>query len=191
MSAIRADITDNVKNGGVALELGTSEGKFTEQLILKNKFLHVYTVDSWDNLYCPIYKDIIHDEQEYKKALTRLDIYKSFCSIFGTSFDSALSIFPDQYFDFIYIDGDPTTGENFGKTLQDWLPKIKKDGVMAGSNCSKEYQNLLEYLSVFAKNNNFNLRMHDFTDKDDVYSKHPSWYIQLNESTFEFPHVNN
>ena len=188
---IRADIADHVKNNtnAVALELGTSEGKFTEQLVLKDKFVHVYSIDSWENVQCPLVQNVVHDETEYKKALTRLDIHKERCSIFRLTFENAVNLFPNQYFDFIYIDGNPTNGENYGKTLEDWLPKIKSDGILAGSSCSKDFPLLVEHLETFSKKYNYQVQAHDFEDKDDEYSKYPSWYIQLGDSTFEFPQV--
>lgn len=186
---LRSDIIEHVSNSSVAIELGTAEGKFTEQLILKNKFLHVYSIDNWDNYTCPIVENVIHDECEYKRALTRLDIYKERCSIFKLPFESAVKLFPDEYFDFVYIDGDPIHGENFGKTFDEWLPKVKNDGVIAGSNCSKDFPILLESLGTFSKKNNFQIHIHDFDDKDDEYCKYPSWFIKLNETAFEFPKI--
>lgn len=188
---IRSDIADHVKNNSnaIALELGTGEGKFTEHLVLKDKFVHVYSIDSWENLQCPLVQNVIHDDTEYKKTLTRLDIHKEKCSVFRLTFENSINLFPDQYFDFIYIDGNPINGENYGKTFEDWLPKLKKDGILAGSNCSKDFPLLVEHLESFSKKHNYQVHVHDFEDKDDEYSKYPSWYIQLDDSTFEFPQV--
>lgn len=193
---IKADILDHVKPNSIGVELGVAEGKFTEQLILKNKLLHVYSIDSWDNLRCSIDPNVVHNEEEYKKTLTRLDIYKDRNSILRMTFESASTLFPDEYFDFVFIDGDPTTGENKGNTIEKWIPKVKKDGVIAGSNYHLDYPKLKEFLDNFVKQHKYTLHIHDFGDKDDLYSKYPCWFIKLDEvvvtsqtdsTEFEFP----
>jgi len=52
----------------------------------------------------------------------------------GYSFD-AVKEFPDEYFDFIYIDADHTY-EGCSRDIKDWWPKVKKGGVF----CGHDYQ---------------------------------------------------
>jgi len=181
MSIIRSDITAKVPINTIALELGVGEGNFTEQLILQHKFLHVYSIDSWDNRKCAFDENLKHDEEEYKKALTRLDIYKDRNSIMRMPFESAVDIFPDGYFDFIHIDGDPLTGENEGKTLELWLPKVKENGIISGNNYHSAYPQMVSAVDTFVKNHNFIMHIHDYADKDEKHSRYPCWYVKLNE----------
>ena len=41
------------------------------------------------------------------------------------TFDDAIDLFEDQFFDFIYIDGFAHTGEEGGETLIKWYRKLK------------------------------------------------------------------
>lgn len=181
MSIIRSDITSKVPVNTIALELGVGEGNFTEQLILQHKFLHVYSIDSWDSRKSAFNENHLHDEEEYKKALTRLDIYKDRNSIMRMSFESAVDIFPDRYFDFIHIDGDPLTGEQEGETMENWLSKVKENGVISGNNYHSDYPQMVSAVDAFVKKHNFVLHIHDYTDKDDQHSRYPNWYIKLDE----------
>ena len=167
MSIIRSDITQKVAFNTIALELGVGEGNFTEQLILQHRFLHVYAIDSWDGRKSAFNEEYLHDEKEYKKALTRLDIYKDRNTIMRMSFESALDIFPDKYFDFIHVDGDPNTGEDCGKTFEDWLPKLKENGVISGINYHSDYPKIKEAVDTFVKDHDFIMHIHDYADKDD------------------------
>ena len=181
MSLIRSDITAKVPVNTIALELGVAEGNFTEQLILQHKFLHVYSIDSWDSRKSTFDDNHLHDEEEYKRALTRLDIYKDRNSVMRMSFESAADIFPDGYFDFIHIDGDPATGENEGKTLETWLPKVKTNGIISGNNYHSDYPQMVTVVDAFVKKHNFVMHIHDYTDKDERNSRYPNWYVKLDE----------
>lgn len=181
MTIIRSDITGKVPFNTVALELGVAEGNFTEQLILQHRFLHVYSIDAWDGTMEG------HDESEYKKALTRLDIYKDRNTIMRMTFESAVEIFPDGYFDFIHVDGDSSTGENEGKTMEMWLPKLKGNGVMSGNNYHEDCPKVVESVDAFVKKHGFILHIHDYADKDDKHSKYPCWYVKIDEKRTHIP----
>lgn len=176
----RSDITNKVPVNTIALELGVGEGKFTEQLILQHKFLHVYSIDAWNrNESEGKESEGNASDREYKKALIRLDIYKDRNSIIRMSFDSAIEIFPNHYFDFIHIDA----GENENKieVMESWLLKLKENGMISGMGYHPDCPETVEAVDTFVRNHGFVLHVHDYQDKDDDYSKYPCWYIERSD----------
>tara|TARA_Y100000389_G_C17052243_1_gene313332 strand:+ start:118 stop:318 length:201 start_codon:yes stop_codon:yes gene_type:complete len=59
-------------------------------------------------------------------------------------------LFPDDFFDFIYVDGYAHTGEENGKTFFDWWPKLKQNGIFSGD----DYDNK-KWTEVYKNVNNF------------------------------------
>ena len=91
-------------------------------------------------------------------------------------FDEALSLFPDEYFDFIYIDGYAHTGQDNGKTLTDWWPKLKKGGVFSGDDYHSDWPNTMRVVNEFTAQNNLKLNIFKFTAEKGRWSNYPSWY---------------
>jgi len=91
-------------------------------------------------------------------------------------FDSALEVFDNNFFDFIYVDGYAHTGDEGGKTLVDWITKLKSGGVLARDDYHDDWplvkwavNDLVEKLGV---------ELHVLTRKEEgPYSLYPSWYI--------------
>jgi len=118
----RGDIAQLVKPDGIGIELGVARGWLSERLLASGNFHHLYSVDRWDG-------DRGHDVEEYKVAIRALMPYRDKNTCLKMSFDEALDLFADEYFDFIYIDGYAHTGQEGGKTLENWWPKLKPGGL--------------------------------------------------------------
>lgn len=120
------------------IELGVAGGYFSQKMIESDRFGLFFGVD--------LYEDH-HDVSEYKRALCLCGLESRY-KLLRMSFDDALSLFPDSYFDFIYFDGYAHTGEEGGKTFLDWWPKLKCGGIMAGDDYHKDWP-----LVIWAVNN--------------------------------------
>lgn len=68
------------------------------------------------------------------------------------TFDQALDLFDDASFDFIYCDEYAHTGEEAGRTLADWYPKLKPGGVMAGDGYDPDNWPLVVWAAHHAAN---------------------------------------
>jgi hypothetical protein len=108
----------------IGIELGVAAGSFSARMVQSGKFHQFFGVD--------VYGDT-HDITEYKKALRTVGLRSNY-HLLRMTFDDALDVFPDNFFDFIYVDGYAHTGEEGGRTLIDWYAKLKPGGVMAGDD---------------------------------------------------------
>ena len=159
------EFLDGRENLGI--ELGVATGAFSRRLLESGKFRILFGVD--------VYGDI-HDVNEYKNALKKIGI-ESAHKLLRLTFDDALDIFPDEYFDFIYVDGFAHTGEEGGKTLVDWYKKLKIGGIMAGDDYHDDWPLVMWAVNHFASQLGTQITL---TGKimDEPYSKYPTWFFQ-------------
>jgi hypothetical protein len=165
----RDDITELLTPGGVGVELGVATGLFSEKLLIKSKLSHLYSIDRWAG-------DRGHDDSEYKAAIRRLMPYRERNSIIRLSFDAALDLFPNEYFDFIYVDGYAHTGEEGGKTFFDWYPKLKRGGIFAGDDYSDDWPLVKQNVDRFISEMRLEMFLLNNTSREDTYSQFPTWF---------------
>ncbi len=160
----RDDIASLIKPGGVGVELGVAEGKFSEKLLRKSSLSLLYSIDAWAG-------DSGHDDEQYKKAQQLLGPYKERSVIIRKKFANAVADFPDEHFDFIYIDGYAHTGQEEGQTLHDWYPKLKNGGIFSGDDYTEKYPKVIEHVDKFAAAHKLKLNI----IKD--WNSHHSWLV--------------
>ena len=120
----------------IGVEIGVYRGDNAEQIINYLNVKKMYLVDPWKEY---INKDIsevednqkIHDER-YEFVKKRFQKNTKVEIIRKSSVDAS-KLFADNYFDFIYIDGDHSY-EAVKMDLNHWHPKLKKYGVMCGDD---------------------------------------------------------
>lgn len=100
----RDDIALLLEPGGVGVELGVAEGRMSDKILRRSELSFLYSIDWWSG-------DRGHDVEEYKTALRILDPHRARNSTLRLSFAEALDLFPDDHFDFVYVDGYAHTGE--------------------------------------------------------------------------------
>ena len=143
----RADIPKLLAPGSVGVELGVAAGGFSSQLLRSDAFGHLYSIDRWAG-------DRDHNVWEYKAAIRALQPYRDRNSCLRMTFDEALDLFPDCFFDLVYIDGYAHTGQDDGKTLTEWWPKLKWGGVFAGDDYSQSWPKTMRAVDEFMYRNN-------------------------------------
>ncbi len=118
---------------GHGVEIGVQAGEFSKTIrtTWKGKFLHL--VDRWK--YDPGYNDIanLSDDDQKKLYFKVVEMFADDPSVMIHRMDSlvASESFPDNYFDWIYIDADHSyTGCK--ADLNAWYPKLKPGGIFAG-----------------------------------------------------------
>lgn len=165
----RQDIIKLVKPNGIGIELGVAEGVLSERLLSSNKLSHLYGVD--------LYNTPDHDVNQYKRALNRTERFRNNYSLLRMSFSEALDLFPDNYFDFIYIDGYAHTGQDDGQTLYDWYPKLKRGGVFSGDDYHPHFPKTVESINKFSKEHNLQVKVINCHEPYSVWSEYPTWYV--------------
>lgn len=164
----RDDIVKLVRQGGVGIELGVAEAVMSERLLRHGVLSHLYCVDMYAG-------DRGHNDDQYKRAIKKLSPFRSQHTLIKLRFDQALSLFPDEYFDFIYVDGYAHTGEESGATFRDWYPKLKPGGVLAGDDYHEDWPLVIQEVDRFLAQENLKLNLID-CQEDLQYCRYPTWY---------------
>jgi len=161
------------KDNLIGIELGVAKGDFSKKMLESNKFKLYYGVDKYSDH---------HDSKEYLATIKHIGINKSF-HLLRTSFESALNIFEDNYFDFVYVDGYAHGGQEGGKTLCDWIKKVKVGGIICGDDYDSKFPLTIKAVNHLAQNTNNQIYL---TNKDFVYEnqrKHfASWIIKVDRA---------
>ena len=157
----------------IGIELGVAKGMYAQRMVNSGKFQRFYGVD--------LYGDT-HDASEYCTALKRIGFQNPGYCLLRMDFDSALGLFEDNYFDFIYIDGFAHTGEEGGKTLVDWVKKLKIGGVLAGDDYHNDWPLVKWAVNDVATKLDTDLNV--TTELEDVeYCKYPTWFMRIKSET--------
>jgi hypothetical protein len=169
----REDIINFSENcdlpGSIGAELGVATGQFSRRL-LENSSMYLFSIDMWEG-------DRNHDIEQYKQALRALLPYKERSTVLRMRFNEAVDLFPDFYFDFIYVDGYAHTGEEEGQTFSDWYPKLKPGGVFAGDDYHDRWPKVTAAVDEFISRESLKLNMHTF-DPDNPWDGYPSWWAR-------------
>jgi len=167
----REDIVTLAVDNPVGIELGVAEGYFSNRVLANIPVYRWYCVDAWAG-------DRGHTDAQYESTKNLLSKYDN-VEILRMRFDEALGLFEDNFFDFIYIDGYAHTGQEDGKTLEDWWPKLKTGGIYSGDDyCPHKWPKNVDSINNFAKLVKKKLVVYEFETKDYSWSRFPSWYIR-------------
>lgn len=138
----RNDLPEFFKELGfkTGVEIGVALGNNLEQYCKAG--LKMYGVDAWTNEPDGIFinhSNVTHPcntvEEVYDVAVKKLSKYSNCTLIRKRSFE-ALSDFPNNSLDFVYIDGNHMYGYT-AMDLMAWTSKVKKGGVIAGHDYCK------------------------------------------------------
>jgi hypothetical protein len=166
----RWELTRIVRPHGIAVELGVANGLFSDLILRKSNIDYLYSVD--------MYGDRKHTVDQYRVALAQLQQHRARNCILRMRFDEALPLFPDQYFDFIYIDGFAAKGQDGGSALHDWYPKLRHGGVFAGHDYSDKWPMTVKAVDDFASEHGLTLHTIGGTaDPEDEQNIYPSWFL--------------
>lgn len=141
----REDIAFMVPTNGSFVELGVARGEFAKRVLERRNVGSYWGIDKWN--------DERHGEGEFHHVLTTLTDKRA--SILRCSFEEALArtVIQCQQFDVVYVDGYAHTGQDDGKTLDLWWPKVKDGGVFAGHDYDAAYPLTVKAVDDFAAKN--------------------------------------
>lgn len=132
----REDLVKYFKPSGIGLELGVFEGEYAKAILDACPDLILYLLDCWQEQPEHIYTDqlnssnTIQAERISKTIKNTINDYHRVRLIKGF-FNEFCDFFPDNFFDFIYVDGNHSY-EFVKKDLKNWYPKVKKGGLFSG-----------------------------------------------------------
>ena len=120
------------KTNLVGIEIGSYAGESAEIFLKSNAFRLLYCIDPWEMHYDPEDnagedEGIFIAEKEFDKRFKNNPIVKKV----KMKSSKAVNIFKDESIDFIYIDGNHQY-EFVKQDLIDYVPKIKKGGIISG-----------------------------------------------------------
>ena len=152
------------------MELGVAKGIFSELMLQKSNLGYLYGID--------MYADEGHDIEQYRSALARLEPFRERNAILRMRFKEALPLFPDEYFDFIYVDGYANEGEEGGSTFYEWFPKLKRGGVFAGHDYDPHWPLVIKAVDKFVAENKLSVfTVGGEADPIDVANRYSSWFV--------------
>nr|WP_289847883.1 class I SAM-dependent methyltransferase [Aliiglaciecola lipolytica] len=147
------------------MELGIAEGVFSAEMMKSKKFMRYFGIDRYSDH---------HDVKEYLAVLKKIMIPHQNFTLIRSTFDEGVDLFPDEYFDFIYVDGYAHTGENAGKTIEKWYPKLKVGGIMAGDDYHDDWPLVKLVVNHVVEQLGVELNVTENTSKE-RYCMYPSW----------------
>jgi len=158
-------IKETISNPKYGAEIGVAFGSNSFNLLNNFNNLHLYSVDPYIK-YSDEDKmsDLVENEkgdQFYQFVSNRLKSKFGNRSIFIRGTSQELQEEPDEFFDFIYIDGDHTY-EGVNKDLANTFLKIKKGGILSGDDYGVfEHINfgVRKAVDEFCINNNLSLNL--------------------------------
>ena len=165
----RFDLTKLLPDGAdfIGIELGVAAGEYSSKMAGSGKFSTFWGVD--------MYADT-HDTAQYKQALLNVGIDKNY-KLLRMTFDEALDLFPDHYFDFMYLDGYAGNGFEGGQTLRKWASKVKVGGIIAGDDYHDECALLKSIVDEFIEQNGLELMTTEGAFDFSAYGHYPSWAV--------------
>lgn len=150
---------------GNGVELGVAAGRYSWQILSHTNLSKLYSVDRWSDH---------HGDAQCRQARVLLSRWHSRSEVLRATFDEALLLYDDNEFDFIYIDGYAHTGQEGGKTLDDWWPKAKSGAVFGGHDYDKEWPKTIEQVDRFVKEHKLDLHV---TGEQSRKGWYKSWFV--------------
>ncbi len=121
----RSELLKVLPQNGVVAELGVDEGVFSAEILELCQPQRLVLVDVWaSRRYHQGKKTLVEAKFDKQRKSGKVQIER------GYSIEVA-ERFPEQHFDWIYIDTDHSYQTTI-KELETWAPRIKEDGIIAG-----------------------------------------------------------
>jgi len=113
----------NAKDGDVFVEVGAWKGRSTSFLAVEiansKKDIKLFVVDTWE------------DEEIYQKFLSNMKPVEKYYFPLRLNSKDAFKKFRKESVDFVFLDASESY-EDVKEDITNWLPKVKKGGILAG-----------------------------------------------------------
>jgi len=141
------------EKNSIMAEIGCYTGESTEIFSESGKFGAIYSIDPWETNVD--YDELPVDNMDVVEQLfdKRIATLKTPVNKIRKTSEQAVNMFPNNFFDFVYIDGN----HNYDFIKEDivkWLPKVKSNGVIAGHDYNHAYEGVIKAVDeIFGKPN--------------------------------------
>ena len=168
----KVDFLYTLPENGIGIELGVGRGGYSLEICRRSPLSKIYGIDR--------YTDKTHTEEQMKNMLSLLEdeIKTGRYTFLRGTFESHVNSFDDETFDFIFIDGYANSGQENGKTLDDWWPKLKPGGIFSGHDYCDRYYQTKNVVDKFINIHDLELYTIDELTSENDY---PSWYTFKNK----------
>ena len=116
------------KSDLICAELGVFQGHNAVYMLETDSTMLLYLIDGYVNMENDPYPNGIADL--IKEAEENLFPFKDRIVWIRKQAEEAVKDYPDEYFDYVYIDANHFEG--IFKDITDWYPKVKAGGILAG-----------------------------------------------------------
>lgn len=141
----RIFLFDLLPKHAVGVEIGVHEGEFSRQLLARTCPTELHLIDPWEHQTADVYKDAWYGGKAKAGQREMDERYANVCCEFKEDIRAGrvkihrgysaniLELFPDEYFDWMYIDGNHLY-EYVKKDLALSMKKAKLGGLIAGDD---------------------------------------------------------
>lgn len=154
----RMELPTLVQPGSKGVELGVAKGHYARLLLDSGRFNELWLVDRWADH---------HDLLEYHYVVRTMPQAR----VLRSTFTAAAPLFEDESLDFVYVDGYAHTGQEGGRTLDEWWPKVRPGGIFAGHDYCERWAPTVEAVNQFIEKHWLTLNV---TQED----RFPSWWVR-------------
>lgn len=116
-------------------EVGVFKGQNLELMVEHRPFM-AFAIDIWKEEGVPGQNDADLSQEELDDIYRQIEkqtLYTPFLKLIRDYTTKAAEIFPDEFFDLVYLDADHTY-EAVKKDLEAWYPKVRKGGFFVGDD---------------------------------------------------------
>ena len=165
---------------GLGLEIGVAFGENAYEILKKWEGHGLFLVDPWkkwdEGEYIDGSADIDFDGA-FNNCMDRLSIFPARTIALRMVSDDALDLFPDEHFDFVYVDGNHHLPQ-VKRDVEKWYKKVKPGGLFGGHDyytTDESYYkcDVEKTVDTFVKENGLENSFH--TTKEDPLDQ--SWWI--------------
>lgn len=112
------------------VEVGVQNANYSKVLCDAIPTMEFYAIDPW-----PLYDGL--PNLGYDNSVQKLKSYEH-CTVIRKKSMDAVQDFPDEYFDFVYVDGDHEFA-SATNDISEWIKKIRIGGIIAGHDYRPYY----------------------------------------------------
>jgi hypothetical protein len=176
----RGDMLRLLPPNSICAEIGVCEGEYSQIILDIARPSRLFLVDVWNHITLN-YNDhnmVNNDghEQRYRSVAKKFLNYSNSCLLRIKS-DAMLEIFPEKYFDWIYVDADHSY-EGCKKDLEIADKLTKDDSYILGHDYCAKFPGVIEAVNKFVEKNNYYLTL---TSSD----KNSSYFISKSQKAHE------
>jgi len=151
---------------GEGAELGVAAGNFSKTILTRSRCTLLWSIDRWSDHHGP--------SEAVSTCLQLVVRGKGRCVPLRMSFDEALPSFADGSLSFVYIDGYAHTGQDRGRTLEQWWPKVKVGGIFSGHDYHPTWRPTMDAVDAFVKKHGLKLNL----TGESSPGLYPSWWVR-------------